>query len=269
MTNPRVLTVAAAMMAVVLVAGSSHSAGRRAAEPSGHDADRLHAPSDGTELDGLVVTIDPGHNGANGAHPDQINQQVQIGQGETKECDTTGTETDSGYAESAYALDVALRLQRLLRKAGARVALTRNDDNGVGPCIDERAEIGNDADSDAAVSIHADGGPSGGRGYHVIYPTKIAGLTDDIYSASRRLAVALRDAYGRVTGLPRSTYVGDAGLDKRSDLGGLRLSDVPKVFIETANMRNGSDADKLESGDFRGRIAKGIYAGLSRFLLDD
>ena len=146
--------------------------------------------------------------------------------------------------------------------------MTRTNDHGVGPCIDERAKIGNDAHSDAAISIHADGGPPGGRGYHVIYPTKIQGLTDDIYAASRRLAVLLRNAYGKVTGLPRSTYVGDAGLDKRSDLGGLRLSDVPKVFIETGNMRNHTDAQKLESKRFRGRIAKGIFEGLRRFLLE-
>ena len=221
------------------------------------------------ELDGLVVTIDPGHNGKNGAHPEQINQQVPIGNGETKECDTTGAETESGYTESAYNLSVALKLRRLLRDAGAKVVLTRDDDNGVGPCIDERARIGNKADSDAAISIHADGGPPGGRGYHVIFSTRIPGLTDDIYAGSRRLAIKLRDAYGRITGLPRSTYVGENGLDKRSDLGGLRLSDVPKVFVETGNMRNPKDAGKLESSRFRGRIAKAIFAGLRRFLLAD
>lgn len=218
------------------------------------------------ELDGIVVTIDPGHNGKNGAHPEQINQQVPIGNGETKECDTAGTETDSGYTESAFNLSVALKLRRLLRGAGAKVVLTREDDNGVGPCIDERARIGNKAKSDAAVSIHADGGPPGGRGYHVIYSTRIPGLTDDIYADSRRLAIELRDSYGRITGLPRSTYAGENGLDKRPDLGGLRLSDVPKVFVETGNMRNHADAERLESSGFRGRIAKAIFAGLSRFL---
>jgi N-acetylmuramoyl-L-alanine amidase len=221
------------------------------------------------ELAGLVVTIDPGHNGGNGSHPGEINQQVPIGQGQTKECDTTGTETATGYAEHAYTFSVAKKLERLLEDAGAKVVLTRSNDHGVGPCIDERAKIGNDAGSDVAVSIHADGGPPGGRGFHVIYPTRIQGLTDDIYSDSRRFAVLLRNAYGKVTGLPRSTYVGDAGLDRRSDLGGLRLSDVPKVFIETANMRNHTDAAKLESKRFRGRVAKGIFAGLHRFLLEN
>jgi N-acetylmuramoyl-L-alanine amidase len=254
------LAVSLAVLASALLAAAMPGADR-----ADGGARALVAPG-GDDLSGLVVTIDPGHNGRNGANPDQINQQVSIGNGETKECDTTGTETGSGYSEAAYNLDVALKLKRLLREAGAKVVMTRDDNRGVGPCIDERAEIGNEAKSDAAVSIHADGGPPSGRGYHVIYPTKIKGLTDDIYGASKRLAVDLRDAFGKVTGLPRSNYIGQNGLDERSDLGGLRLSDVPKVFIETGNMRSGADARKLESRSFRKKIAKGIFEGLKRFL---
>ena len=62
------------------------------------------------------------------------------------------------------------------------------------------------------------------------------------------------------------TYLGGDGLVARGDLGGLRLSDVPKVFVETANMRNASDARKLESSRFRKRIARGIAEGVQRFL---
>ena len=42
--------------------------------------------------------------------------------------------------------------------------------------------------------------------------------------------------------MPYATYLGNAGLSERSDLGGLNLSDVPKVFIETGNMRSATDA---------------------------
>lgn len=262
-STPIALAASLALLAAALVAAALSASVLPA--PAGAWPGALTAPGDGG-LSGLVVTIDPGHNGRNGAHPGEINQQVPIGNGETKECDTTGTETESGYSEAAYTLDVALKLKRLLREAGAKVVMTRDDNDGVGPCINERAKIGNEAKSDAAVSIHADGGPPSGRGYHVIYSTRIEGLTDDIYRPSKRLAVDLRNAFGDVTGLPRSSYAGQNGLDKRSDLGGLRLSDVPKVFIETGNMRNGADAKKLESKRFRGRIAKGIFEGLRRFL---
>jgi N-acetylmuramoyl-L-alanine amidase len=217
-------------------------------------------------LAGQTVVLDPGHNGANASHPKRINRQVDIGQGMRKACDTTGTATASGYAESAYTLAVARETARILRRHGAEVVLTRDDNAGVGPCITRRARIGNREQADAAVSIHADGGPSGGRGFHVIRPTRIEGLTDDIYADSRRLGRVLRRAYEARTGLPRAAYVGGTGLVARGDLGGLRLSDVPKVFIETANMRNGADARKLESRRFRKRIARGIAEGVIDFL---
>jgi N-acetylmuramoyl-L-alanine amidase len=177
-----------------------------------------------------------------------------------------GTETASGYTEAAYDLDVSLRLARILRAEGARVVLTRRTNTGWGPCITQRAAIGNRAHADAAISIHADGGPTWGRGFHVIYPPSIRGLTDDIAAASRRLAVDVRNAYRAGSRMPYSTYVGRRGLDVRSDLGGLNLSNVPKVFIETGNMRNATDARLLESPSFRQRAAGALARGLGAFL---
>jgi len=216
-------------------------------------------------LAGKTVVIDPGHNGGNASHASEINREVDIGTGK-KECDTAGAETASGYTEAAYTFDVAQRLRRVLRRLGAQVVLTRKNNAGVGPCIDERARIGNRAHADAAVSIHADGGPSSGRGFHVIYPESIPGLTADIVAASKRLALDLRAAYQQGTGMPRADYIGSDGLDQRGDLGGLNLSDVPKVFIETGNMNNAADAAKLSAPEFRQRVAAAIAVGIERFV---
>ena len=60
--------------------------------------------------------------------------------------------------------------------------------------------------------------------------------------------------------------MGHDALDVRTDLGGLNLSTVPKVFIECGNMRNASDAAKLSSAAFRQRIAVALAAGLTAFL---
>src|SRR4051812_1984862 len=173
-------------------------------------------------LHGQTIAVDPGHNGANWSHPAAINRLVPAG-GFEKACDTTGTETNDGYTEAAYNLDVALRLARVLRAVGATVVLTRSGNSGWGPCITERAAIGNRAHADAAISIHADDGPATGRGFHVIYPPVIRGLTDDIAAASYRLALAVRSAFRQGTSMPYATYIGRDGLDERSDLGGLNL----------------------------------------------
>jgi N-acetylmuramoyl-L-alanine amidase len=217
----------------------------------------LLAAALGLPLHGKTIAIDPGHNGANWAHPSEINRLVDAG-GFRKACDTTGASTNDGYAEPAYNLDVATRLARILRAAGARVVLTRTTNTGWGPCINERAAIGNRAHADAAISIHADGGPSGGRGFHVIYKPSD--------SPSHRLALAIRSAFRAGTGEPYATYIGHDGLDVRSDLGGLNLSNVPKVFVETGNMRNATDARRLESSAYRAREAKALAGGLEAFL---
>jgi N-acetylmuramoyl-L-alanine amidase len=208
-------------------------------------------------LVGKTIAVDPGHNGANWAHPTEINRLVDAG-GFRKACDTTGASTNDGYSEAAYNFDVATRLVRILRHEGARVVLTRSSNEGVGPCIDERAAIGNRAHADAAISIHADGGPPGGRGFEVIYKPHSP--------TSRRLALAVRQAFAAITGEPYSSYVGHDGLDVRTDLGGLNLSVVPKVLIETANMRNATDARRLESAAYRQREAVALARGLESFL---
>jgi N-acetylmuramoyl-L-alanine amidase len=223
------------------------------------------AAAPGRPLEGRTIVLDPGHNGGNARHRVEINRLVDAGT-HRKACDTTGTQTASGYTEAAYALDVALRLAGLLRARGARVVLTRSTNTGWGPCITTRAAIGNRARAAAALSIHADGGPAGGRGFHVIYPPAIPGLTDDIAAPARRLAVAVRAAYRAGTGMPYATYVGVRGLAVRSDLGGLNLSDVPKVFVETGNMRNARDAALLSDPGFRQRAARALARGLETYL---
>jgi N-acetylmuramoyl-L-alanine amidase len=215
-------------------------------------------------LRGRTIAIDPGHDGGNYAHTSDISRPIFIGT-QTRACDTTGTETNDGYTESAYTLDVSLRLRDVLVAAGANVVMTRTTNDGWGPCIDERAAIGNRAHADAAISIHADGGPAGGRGFHVLMPGLVPGYTDDIYAASHSLGVDVRDAF-LATGMPTSTYYATQGLAERTDLGGLNLSNVPKVFIETGNMRNATDAALLKSADFRQRAAEDLAVGLNRFL---
>ncbi|HEY3921867.1 MAG TPA: N-acetylmuramoyl-L-alanine amidase, partial [Gaiellaceae bacterium] len=206
---------------------------------------------------GKTIAVDPGHNGANWAHPSEINRLVNAG-GFEKACDTTGTATADGISEAFYNWDVAVRLVRILRYQGAHVVLTRKSNNGVGPCVNVRAEIGNRAHANAAISIHADGGPASGRGFDVIYKPDAP--------RSQRLALAIRKAFAAGTSEPYATYVGHDALDVRTDLGGLNLSTVPKVLIETGNMRNETDAKLLESAHYRQREAVALAHGLEAFL---
>lgn len=218
----------------------------------------------GALLAGRTVVLDPGHNGMNWAHPEEINRQVDIGTG-VKACNTTGTSTEDGYAEPSFTWEVAQRTVPLLEALGATVVLTRSDNDGWGPCITERAAIGNEAGADAVISIHADGGPATGRGFHIIHPAVVNGLTDDIADDSRRLAEALHAAY-QTTGMPIADYVAEGGFSVRDDLGGLTLSDVPVVFLEAGNMRNVEDAALLQDAAFQEAIAQAIAEAVVVFM---
>ena len=99
----------------------------------------------------------------------------------------------------------------------------------------------------------------------MIFPKSIAGLTEPIYANSKRLALDVRAAFAAGSGMPISSYVA-GGLSERSDLGGLNLSTIPKMFIETGNMRNATDAALLKSDAFRQRAAMAIANGLAAYL---
>jgi len=215
-------------------------------------------------LDGKVVLVDPGHNGGNVTAPSVINRLIWNGR-ETETCDTTGTQTDSGYTEALFNWHVALYLTAELRAEGATVVLTRTSNTGVGPCVTERAAIGNAVHANAAVSVHADGGPPGGRGFAILEPVA-DGINNSIVGPSAVLGADLRAAFGKGAGEPVSSYDGVDGIQPRDDLAGINLSLVPKVFIECANMRNAADAALVTSPRWQARAARAIAAGLTAFL---
>jgi N-acetylmuramoyl-L-alanine amidase len=192
---------------------------------------------------------------------------VDAGFGVRKPCNTTGTATNAGYSEAAYTFDVARRLAAALRARGAKVVMTRTSNSGVGPCINQRAAIGNAAHADAVLSIHGDGNLSAGaRGFHVIVATHMVGGSGTV-RASQRLADDVRSAFRSGTGMPYSTYTGGGTAEThRPDIGGLNLSTRPAVMVETGNMRSATDARLMSSASWRQRAALALAAGLASYL---
>lgn len=208
--------------------------------------------------------LDPGHNGGNAKAPSVINKQVPAGRGETKPCNTTGTAADSGYTEHAFTWDVSQRVGNALSAKGIQVVYTRYDDNGVGPCVDKRAETGNNANAAAVVSIHADGSTStGAHGFHVSYSNP------PLNSAQGRPSISLADDVRdslRDAGFATSTYLGTNGIYPRADLAGLNLSTRPAVLVECGNMRNAAEAATMASPSGRQRYADAITAAVLSYL---
>jgi N-acetylmuramoyl-L-alanine amidase len=213
-----------------------------------------------SSLAGKIVFLDPGHNGANDA---SINRQVTTGRGGTKECQTTGTNTDAGYPEHSFNWDTVLRIRAELDQLGVRTAMSRGNDDALGPCVDERATMANALRPDAIVSIHADGGPTGGRGFHVNYSNPP--LNDAQSGAAPRFATVMRDQLV-ASGMQPSTYRGTDGLYGRSDLTGLNLAQYPSILIEMGNMKNAGDAAVLASAEGRASYAAAVTRGIAAYL---
>lgn len=263
---------------VVLVQGAADTPGEDpGAAPSGSsssDATPSGRPASSTKakpLTGRTVVLDPGHQLGNSNFPDQINKQIQgefgAVEGTEKQCNTTGTATDSGYPEATFTWEVARRARQLLRKRGAKVVMTRTSNSAQrwGPCVDDRGRAGNKIHADVKVSIHADGSYDGG-GFHVIAPELIQGWTDDIATPSASLARTLRSAMEK-KGFERATYIaGGDGLDVRADLGTLNFSDIPVAMLECGNMRNPEEAAVMTTAKGRQRYAAAIAAGIERWL---
>jgi N-acetylmuramoyl-L-alanine amidase len=245
--------VAAAVLPIVACSGAAAAPERPAPAP-------VPTPAAATPL---VVVLDPGHNGRNGAEPAATGRLVPDGRGGEKACNTAGTSTDAGYPEHAFAFDVAERVATKLEAAGVHIVLTRPDDNGVGPCVDERGRAGEAAGAAATVSIHADGAAPTSSGFHVAYSDPP--LNPVQAGPARELATALRDAL-RSGGFRDSDYIGRDGLSPRADLAGLNHATRPTALVECANMRNPGEAAVVSSSEGRERYATAIAEGVLAFL---
>jgi N-acetylmuramoyl-L-alanine amidase len=208
-----------------------------------------------------VIVLDPGHNGANGRNVSKINRLVDAG-GFKKACNTVGASGAGGLTEADFNWSVAQRTKRALEAQGWTVELTRPTNDGWGPCVNERGAKPGEVGAALMVSIHADGGPSSGRGFHVIYPATKRARSSAVAQQSKDLAVIVRDALVG-SGMQPSTYVGRGGLSERNDLGTVNLSTVPAVIIESGNLANAADEALLASVEFQDRLAAAIVASVS------
>ncbi|MEA5052470.1 MAG: N-acetylmuramoyl-L-alanine amidase [Propionicimonas sp.] len=208
-------------------------------------------------LKGKLIVVDPGHNGK---YSRSFNtKKVPAGNGKRKACNSSGT-AGKGLSEHAYTWAQAKLLRTELKKLGATVVLTRENDSGLGPCVNKRAKVANDAKADLLISLHADGNVSAkARGFHVIISTTMAG-GPKLEKKSRMLATNVRAELQRRTAMPRSTYIGKGtALSPRKDIATLNLlTQTPGVMLEIGNMRHSKDLALLKSSKFRTQVAQAL-----------
>lgn len=238
------LRTASALASALLVA-SSVLAGPAQAAPA--------------NIAGMIVFLDPGHQ----ASMEGLSRQVPTGRGGTKDCQASGTSTEDGLAEHTFAWDTTLRIRQALTALGVRTAMSRGDDTGPGPCVDERAAMANAITPNAVVSIHADGGPPTGRGFHVLYSSPPLNAAQA--GPSVQFAKVMRDQLAG-SGIPPATYIGSSGLNPRADIAGLNLAQYPSILVELGNMKSPVDSALMKTEAGRQKYADAVVRGIVAFL---
>ena len=247
-----VLPLAAVGSAAAVTTAGATTAGRSAA-----------GATTAKPLAGEIIGIDPGHNGRNYTDPAFLNKQVWNGR-EWEDCDTTGTETASGYTEARFNFNVATYLRADLIKDGARVVMTRHNNHGLGPCVNRRARILDNAHANVSIDIHADYGPASGRGFTVLEPVA-DGPNNKVIKSSLRFGRDVHAAMLSHTPMRISDYYGRNGYIRRDDLAGLNLTTMAKVLIECGNMNNAADARLLVRPWVQRHIAAALAAAIVKF----
>jgi N-acetylmuramoyl-L-alanine amidase len=247
--------VAVAAMLPLAAAGSAAAAATAGGSAAG--------PAAAKPLAGQIIGIDPGHNGRNYTDPAFLNKQVWNGR-EWEDCDTTGTETASGYTEARFNFNVATYLRADLIKDGARVVMTRHNNHGLGPCVNRRARILDNAHANVSIDIHADYGPASGRGFTVLEPVA-DGPNNKVIKSSLRFGRDVHAAMLSHTPMRISNYYGRNGYIRRDDLAGLNLTTMAKVLIECGNMNNAADARLLARPWVQRHIAAALAAAIVKF----
>lgn len=209
------------------------------------------------EANGYLVVIDAGHQQKGNAEKEPVGP----GASETKAKVAGGTSgAASGLKEYELTLQVACKLEEILREQGYEVLMVRTS-HDVNISNAERAAVANDAGADAFIRIHANGSEdSSVNGAMTICQTPSNPYNGGIYSQSRLLSDCVLDAFVEKTGAKKQ-HVWET-----DTMSGINWAAVPTTIIEMGYMTNGTEDLNMASEDYQYQMAEGMAEGIRRFL---
>ncbi len=203
----------------------------------------------------------------------------------------TGTIGPNGLLEKDLVLDVSLRLGRLLEsRLGADVIYTRDDDTFIP--LETRTAIANEHQADLFVSVHANSSqdPSA-RGVETYY-LNFTSNPEALEVAARENAVSeksiheLQDLVKKITlkekidesrelagDVQQSLYAGLSAKSptlrnrgvKKAPFVVLIGANMPSILAEISFVSNPVDEKKLETPEYRQKIAESLYKGVAKY----
>lgn len=173
----------------------------------------------------------------------------------------------SGTTEQAINLSIALKLQKLIEQSGAKVLLTRSDENGIYSLdsksirnkkisdIKNRVEIGNTSDADLFISIHLNKYPPSEayRGWQTFY--------QKTNENSKTLANMIQQSLNN-------------NIEFKNDrtplpISGVYIMDkvqIPSIVIECGFLSNPEEVKLLKTDTYQNKLAWGIFTGLQEYF---
>jgi len=176
---------------------------------------------------GKRIVIDPGHGGRD-----------------------HGIKGPVSLLEKNVVLPIARNLEKLLRKTGAQVILTRSGDEDIS--LQERAALAQQAGTDAYISIHTNASAdSGVEGAATLY--------SPVNSTSEKLARYIQEE------IIKKLKVRDRGIAGQPDLAGMDKG-IPAVEVEVVTITNIVEEVFLRGLTIQKRAAEGIVNGLIKYF---
>lgn len=215
------------------------------------------------------IVIDPGHGGHD-----------------------TGTIGPNGLEEKDLVLDVSRRLGKLLQaRLGAEVIYTRKDDTFIP--LETRTAIANQEAADLFVSVHANSSHDpDARGVETYY-LNFTSSSEALEVAARENAVSeksiheLQDLVKKIALKEKIEESQEFAADVQSSLhSGLALknpgvrdrgvkkapfivligANMPSILAEISFVSNPGDERRLETADYRQKIAESLYRGIAKYV---
>lgn len=179
-----------------------------------------------------------------------------------------GAQNNNGITEAQTNLKITLKLQKLLEQSGAKVILTRSDENAIYDLnsktikqkkisdIHNRVKIGNESQADIFVSIHLNKIPQSQYwGWQCFYKNgneqskKLAkniqtNLNEAISNENKRVAMKLDNVYI------------------------MKYVEIPITIVECGFLSNPNEEKLLLQDEYQDKLAWGIYTGIMDYFYE-
>lgn len=173
----------------------------------------------------------------------------------------------NGTSEQVINLSITLKLQKIIEQSGAKVILTRSNENGIYSTdaksirnkkvsdSKNRIEIINNSFGDILVSIHLNKfvGSSEYKGWQCFYQKN----NEDSKKLASLIQISLNDNISKNNKREimsiESVYL-------------MQHSNIPSVIVECGFLSNEEECQKLKQDDYQNKIAWGIFMGIQKYF---